>query len=342
MEFSILMPVYKARDYLAASAGSVLSQDFSDYELILTEDGSPDDSGAICDALAERDPEHVRVLHCPHRGTIPTRREAIAAARGDFILWLDSDDLMEPGTLSALHELRLSAGDPDIILYEFTAFYDDGRPDDNRPPLFADGTVFEGEDAKKPLYELYIRGNQLDALWDKAVRRELFQEDPSDYGPVLANPYGEDALHGLYPLTRARKVYYTARRFTRYRIRRDSVMHEFDTARLDQRFNAGKFDFFRPFMERWGLWDEEHLLLLKASSYRGVLDGILYFMTEDGYDQKAVRRYAKDFVRTHPELKSISRSRSLSPKQSAIFTLFAAGCFRIMTAYIRLRRKKAK
>ena len=342
MEFSILMPVYKARDYLAESVESVIAQDFPDWELILTEDGSPDESGAICDRFAAAYPDRIRVLHCPHRGTIPTRREAIRAARGDMILWLDSDDLMEAGTLSALHELRRSAGDPDIILYEFTAFYDDGRPDDRRPPLFADGTFFEGEEAKKPLYELYIRGNQLDALWAKAVRRELFQEDPTDYTPYCTNPYGEDALHGLYPLTHARKVYYTARPFTRYRIRRDSVMHEFDTARLDQRFNTGKFAFFEPFMKQWGLWDPEHLLLLKASSYRGVLDGILYFMMEEGYDQKAVSRYAKDFVRSHPELKTLSRSSALSLKQRGIFTLFAGGHFRLLTAAIRLRRRTAK
>ena len=342
MEFSILMPVYKARDFLAASVESVLAQDLSDWELVLAEDGSPDESGAICDRFAAQYPDRIRVLHCPHRGTIPTRREAIGAARGEFILWLDSDDLMEPGTLKALHALRQTAGDPDIILYEFTAFYDDGRPDDRRPPLFADGSVFEGEEAKKALYELYICGNQLDALWAKAVRRELFQEDPTDYGPYLANPYGEDALHGLYPLTKARHVYYTEQPFCRYRIRRDSVMHEFDRARLDQRFNEGKFEFFRPFMELWGLWDADHLTLLKASSYRGVLDGILYFMTEDGYDQKAVRQYARSFVRTHPELKTLSRSSALSPRQRLIFSLFAAGCFRLMTAYIRLRRKKAR
>ena len=339
MKFSILMPVYKAKDYLEESVRSVLSQDFSDYELLLVEDGSPDESGAICDRLAAENPGRIRVLHCPHRGTIPTRREAVRAACGDYILWLDSDDLMEAGTLLSLDKLLEEYAFPDILLYEFTAFYDDGRPDDRRPPLFADGTCFETEEAKKELYELYIRSNQLDALWDKAVRRELFQDDPSDYSAVLSNPYGEDALHGLYPLTKAKRIVYTDRPFCRYRIRRDSVMHEFDTSRLDQRFNTGKFDFFKPFMKQWGLWDPEHLLLLKASSYRGVLDGILYFLMEEGYDQKAVRRYAKSFVKDHPELLSLSRSSALTPKQRLIFALFAGGQFSLLVRIIRLRRK---
>ncbi|MBO4838262.1 MAG: glycosyltransferase family 2 protein [Lachnospiraceae bacterium] len=339
MEFSILMPVYKAADTLEESVQSVLRQAFEDYELLLVEDGSPDESGQICDALTARHPDRIRVLHCPHRGTIPTRREAIAAARGDFILWLDADDLMEPDTLPYLHQLRADHGDPDMILYEFTAFYEDDRPDDKRPPLFADLTVFEGEAAKKSLYELYIRGNQLDALWAKATRRELFQNDPTDYTPYLSNPYGEDALHGLYPLTHAARVLYTDRRLTRYRIRQNSLMHRFDKARLDQRLNTGKFAFFEPFMKEWGLWDEEHRTLLKASSYRGVLDGILYFMLEDGYDQGEVREYARGFVWEHPELKELARSRCLSAKNRLIFRLFASGRFGPLCTAIKARRK---
>ena len=339
MEFSILMPVYKAADTLEEAVQSVLRQAYDDYELLLVEDGSPDESGRLCDALASRDPARILVMHCPHRGTIPTRREAIAAARGDFILWLDADDLMEPDTLSCLHRLRTEHGDPDMILYEFTAFYDDDRPDDARPPLFPDLTVFEGDAAKAPLYELYIRGNQLDALWAKAARRELYQNDPTDYAPYLSNPYGEDALHGLYPLTHAARVLYTDRRLTRYRIRQNSVMHRFDKARLDQRLNTGKFAFFEPFLKEWGLWDEKHRTLLKASSYRGVLDGILYFMLEDGYDQKEVRDYARGFVKTHPELKELARSPYLGKKSRVIFRLFSAGLFGLLRAAIKVRRK---
>lgn len=339
MEFSILTPVYKAQDYLSESVESVLSQDFSDYELVLVEDGSPDQSGALCDSYAARFPERIRVLHCEHRGTIPTRREAIRAARGEFILWLDSDDLLEPGMLKKLHDLRLKENDPDIILFEFTAFYDDSRPDDRRPPLFADMTRFEDEASKRALYELYLKGNQLDALWAKAVRSELFQNDPTDYTPYMANPYGEDALHGLYPLTQAKRILYIDQPLYRYRIRRDSVMHEFDRSRLDQRYNTGKFAFFKPFMKQWGLWDKEHFQLLKASSYRGVLDGILYFMTEEGFDQKEIREYADGFVKAHPDLKNLSRLKTLSAKQRVIFALFSRGRFREILALLSVKNK---
>ena len=145
MEFSILVPVYNASAFLSDAVDSVLEQDFSDYELVLADDGSTDESGALCDVFAAAHPETIRTLHLPHRGLIATRRDAIRAAQGEFIVWLDADDLLEPHMLRSLHEKRLQ-GDPDIILYEFTAFFEDGRADDRRAPLFEDGTAFEGED----------------------------------------------------------------------------------------------------------------------------------------------------------------------------------------------------
>lgn len=339
MEFSILMPVYMAEKYLREAAESVLGQSFSDYELVLAEDGSPDKSGALCDELAQRYPDKIRVLHLPHRGTILTRREAIRAARGEFILWLDSDDLMVPDTLEKLHRLRIQGRDPDIILYEFTAFYEDGRPDDKRPPLFPEGSLFQGESEKKPLYELLIRSNYLDSLCTKAVRRPLFQNDPTDYTPCLSNPYGEDALQALYPLTQADRILYTGESFCRYRMRQESVMHAFNPAMLDKRFNSGKLTVFEPFMKKWGLWDAPHRTQLETSLYRSVLDGILYFRMEKGYDQQAVSAYAEDFVKTHPRLKELSRDKALSSKQRLLLGCFSRMQLGLLCSAIRIKRR---
>lgn len=342
MEFSILMPVYKAEALLRETVDSVLAQSFEDWELVMAEDGSPDGSGALADRLAAEHPERIRALHFPHRGTIPTRRSAIAAAKGDFILWLDSDDLLTPDCLQTLHDARLRFGDPDLLLYEYTAFFPDGRPEDHRPPLFEDGTLFEGEEGKRPLYELLIRGSLLDSLCIKAFRRELLQEDPTDYAPYAGLLYGEDVLHSLWGTTRARRAVYLSRSLYRYRIHGASVMHDFNPALLDTRFNPLKFRFFGPFMEQWGLADPEHRALLKASSYKTVLEGILYFLEEKGYDRKAVLAYSDDFVDRHPELKSVSRSRALGLKNKVLLGLFAHKKVLWIRFLNRIRRKMKK
>ena len=338
MEFSILMPVYQAQELMRESVDSVLAQSFDDFELLLADDGSTDESPAICDEYAAKNPGKVRVLHLEHRGLIAARRSAIKAAGGECIIWLDADDLLEPGTLEALHAMRLSAGDPDMIIYEFTAFYEDGRPDDRRQPLFPDQTLFEGEEAKKELYELMIRTSALNSIWTKAVRRELFQADPTDYEPYMANPFGEDAIQSLYPLTKASRILYTSSPFCRYRIRKTSIMHDFDRASLDKRYNLGKIEFFKPFMKEWGLLDDEHMKLLQASTYRGVLDGILYFMREENYDQKAVRDYAVDFAEKHPDIRTYSRLRSLPARERLLFFLFGNGRFGTIRFIDRVRK----
>ncbi len=337
MEFSILIPVYKAEAFLPAALDSALAQSFRDYEIVAAEDGSPDGCGAILDRYAAAYPDRLRVLHLPHQGTIPTRRSLIEAARGEISVWLDADDLMAPDALQTFRDAFSADPELDAFLYEYTFFYDDDGREVSRPALFADGSRFAGNEGKKPIYELLIRGSLLDSLCIKAMRTELLKADPSDYGPVAANPYGEDVLHSLYPLTKARAIRYTTRSFYRYRMHNDSVMHAFSAAGLNKRFNEGKFAFFAPFMKVWGLDDAEHQTLLKASSYKTVVDGVLYFI-EAGYDKKDIRAYVRQFNADHPELKKIARSKVLSLKLRTILLLFSLKMPYLIEAVYKLIR----
>lgn len=321
MEFSILIPVYKAEKFLEETLESALAQQ-GDYEILLVEDASPDASGAIMDRYAAARPDRVRVIHNAHQGTIFTRRTLLREARGEFCVWLDADDLLEKNALETLHGYLAADPSLDGVIYEHAFFYDDGRPGFKREPIFPHGKVYEGE-AKKAFYEALIRGHALDGLWIKCLRTALYREDPADYLPLTVNPYGEDALHCLYPLTHAGRILTVNDALYRYRMHNASVMHEFSEEKLDMRFNEAKFAFFAPYMKEWGLDDAEHQTLLKASAYKGIADGILYFL-EEGYDRAAVRRYTEHFVDTHPELASVARSACIGFKQQVILRLLAA------------------
>ena len=96
MLLSILVPVYNSEKYLKECFDSVLNQRESDYELILVDDGSTDAGGAICDTYQARYPERVRVIHQQNQGLILARRAGIAAAQGDYCMFLDADDAYEP------------------------------------------------------------------------------------------------------------------------------------------------------------------------------------------------------------------------------------------------------
>lgn len=94
---SIIVPVYKSEKYLTVCIDSILSQTFKNFELILIDDGSPDNSGRICDKYASKD-ERIRVIHQQNSGVAIARNNGIKLAKGEWIGFVDSDDWIEPET----------------------------------------------------------------------------------------------------------------------------------------------------------------------------------------------------------------------------------------------------
>ena len=119
-EISIIIPVYKAEKYLRRCLDSVLSQTLSNWECILVDDGSPDQSGAICDEYAAKD-SRFRVIHKPNGGVSSARNEGLDTAKGEFICFIDSDDWVGPKYLEHLHFLKtqhlLKCGFPSLIFH---------------------------------------------------------------------------------------------------------------------------------------------------------------------------------------------------------------------------------
>ena len=88
---SIIVPIYKVESYLPKCIDSILVQTYTDFELILVDDGSPDNCGIICDAYAEKD-KRVRVIHQKNAGVSAARNAGIEAAKGEYISFIDGDD----------------------------------------------------------------------------------------------------------------------------------------------------------------------------------------------------------------------------------------------------------
>lgn len=99
---SVIVPVYNVAEYLPRCLDSLLSQTFEDFELILTDDGSTDESRAICERYARQD-SRIRVLHQENAGVSAARNRAIGTSRGAFLTFVDSDDTVEPAYLERLY-----------------------------------------------------------------------------------------------------------------------------------------------------------------------------------------------------------------------------------------------
>ena len=92
---TIVLPIYNVEKYLHRSVESVVNQTYRNIEILLVDDGSPDNCPALCDEWAEKD-DRVRVIHKPNGGLSSARNSGIAAARGEYIFFLDSDDFVQP------------------------------------------------------------------------------------------------------------------------------------------------------------------------------------------------------------------------------------------------------
>lgn len=114
---SVIVPVYNAEKYLRRCVDSILGQTFTDFELLLINDGSTDSSGAICDEYAVKD-ERVRVFHKPNAGVSSARNLGLDKARGEWITFIDSDDYIDEefiSNLSSQKECDLAIGDFRIV-----------------------------------------------------------------------------------------------------------------------------------------------------------------------------------------------------------------------------------
>ena len=108
MSISVIIPCYRAAATLRRAVDSALTGAPADLEVLLVDDGSPDDTGALCDELAAADPR-VRALHRANGGAGAARNTGLDAAHGDWVLFLDADDALLPGLWAALDALTTDA-----------------------------------------------------------------------------------------------------------------------------------------------------------------------------------------------------------------------------------------
>ena len=178
---SVIVPVYNVEKYLKKCVQSILAQTYTDFELILVDDGSPDGCPQICDDYAARD-SRVRVIHKSNGGLISARNEGIRAARGSYVCILDGDDWALENMLQFIHDTVSRSSDPlDMVLFAAHNVYEDHMNQilNNVPEGYYNRERLEREifpylltDTRNGLQVGVIQAH----TWDKAFRRDLLAE----------------------------------------------------------------------------------------------------------------------------------------------------------------------
>ena len=192
--FSIVIPVYNAKASLERCVDSWLCQTRKDLEIILVDDGSSDGSGELSDRLAENSDGRVRVIHQENSGVSAARNAGIRVTEGEFLLFTDSDDYVEPDYLEKMAALQENS-DADLVLCGYHHLYDGA--DIVKVP--GETHVSAMAEFQQEFLELYKKSD-LNMPWNKLYRKAL----ASVFDTSLS--LGEDLLFNLEYLSKCRRV----------------------------------------------------------------------------------------------------------------------------------------
>lgn len=238
---SVIIPVYNAKSYLTRCLDSLLDQTFTDFEAILVDDGSTDDSAALCDGYAEKDHR----FHCIHKengGHTSARQAGLRQAVGTYVAFVDSDDWINPAMYQTMCGAAKDTG-ADMVCCNYTAVTPKG--DILCRASFPEG-LYEKEQLEEQVYPrmlysgTYFTYGAAPNLWNKLFRRELLTKNL--YPVPLSLKLGEDALVSYICLLESSRVYFCGDFFYYYQSTASSLTHNMDENRL--RENRTLFDAF--------------------------------------------------------------------------------------------------
>ena len=224
MFFSIIVPVYNMEKYMHECIDSIIGQDCEDYELILVDDGSKDESGKICDEYAKVF-DRIRVIHKENGGLASARNAGLDEAKGEWILFIDSDDYIEKGTLSFLKK-TVQKNPAELYTFNLNKVNENGEVigrDIHHIENYIE--MIKEADKAEFIYEkllLYKVG------WEACVQlfnRELINRNNLRFADN-SRVFAEDLLFSLEYYTCIHKVYYICNFLYCYRQIGSSIMHK--------------------------------------------------------------------------------------------------------------------
>lgn len=233
MELSVVIIIYNVEKYLRQCIESVLSQTYTDFELILVDDGSPDNCPQICDEYSQKD-SRIRVLHQKNQGSVMARWNGMLAAQGKYISLIDGDDWLDSDMYEKMMQLAFSKN-ADIVI----AGYKQGTEENyTLEGNTIESGIYSGE-ALKYLYShalymgSYYEPGIAPSLCTKVFRRDLFFKNYEHPHPIIR--MGEDAAVS-YPLIARAETIVIANEIHsyNYRIVENSMSRKFDPSYFDR------------------------------------------------------------------------------------------------------------
>ena len=257
MKFSILIPVYNVKSYIKECIYSVYNQNFTDYEVVIIDDGSTDGSGKICDELAN---DVTRVIHKENEGLLKARRDAIKLARGEYCLFLDSDDKLEDNALDVINDEIIDSSF-DLLIYNLFNWDYLNERCVVRKPIFQNQREFISENDFMELKKELLLTNNLNNMVIKAVKTSIIQNDVSEYDKYT--DWGEDFIQTLYLFDRCKKIKYIDIPLYYYRTNPNSITNSYKNfSAINRSINKNIEEITFEYLYKWGLNTPENFEII--------------------------------------------------------------------------------
>ncbi len=287
---SIIIPVYGVEEYLPQCLDSILGQTYDNLEVILIDDESPDNCPQMCDDYAKKD-KRVKVIHKKNGGQGVARNVGIDKCKGEYIVFVDSDDFIEKDAIELMLE-RSIKDNSDMVLCDSLKVFDD-LPSKNQDGL-GEATLKKGSLRQKDRILASL------SPWGKLYKRELFANPANRYP---ASIWYED--YALIPkiLSEANFVSYVNKPLYCYRVRQGSTMNNKNYQRNMEIITAS--DKLLGYFEQDGTYDEfkdelEYLVayhVITSAVQRIFLSGFHKDLAKELYDYVANK--FPDFRKNH-------------------------------------------
>ena len=214
MRFSIVIPIYNVEEYLPSCLASVRSQSFSDFEVVLVNDGSTDGCAQICQQFYNTSGLQVTLIDQDNKGLLAARRAGFSVSAGDYLISLDGDDALRYDALECIDK-AISASSADVIVYGYSRSSQFDK--DFSIPLRAE-TMYSSFEIQR----LFCSVNSLNAIWAKAVSRKCMHPECrfEEFGRLNM---GEDAIQSALVFDQAASIYSLSEILYYYRPNNNSI-----------------------------------------------------------------------------------------------------------------------
>lgn len=310
---SVIVPIYKVEKYLRECIDSILNQTYTNLEVLLIDDGSPDNCPKICNEYAKMD-SRVKVIHKANGGLSDARNVGIDTATGNYIVFVDSDDVIDETMIEKLY-LNLTKYNADIseCEYVFTK---------QIPTKIKEKEIQKDEyNNIEALNSMYVCGGCKVVAWNKMYKRELFNDIKYPVGKLH-----EDVFTTYKLLFKANKVVHTNEILYFYRNRNDSIVNQFNEKRLDVCEAFNEINLFYTKI------NQENLVM---KNLRNALNTLLRFYTYTNARciRKKIRMNFRYFAKKY---NGVTKGISLLKIRYYIFLLFPS----LDNLFIRIVDKK--